>query len=147
MIDPKTLRIGNWIQHNGRKRVIEEIGRFGIDLYSDADGKVYAQIPFEELEPVDIFPELLLDFGFQEYSGSPHGINDSKEWEGKEIFRGSNYRKMIETEHGTFFFESVFSLGWLFQGIRLPRQPIEFHDLQNQFFYLTNVELELPKFG
>ena len=146
MIDPKTLRISNWVQHNGKKRIIEEIGRYGIDLYPDADGKVYAQIPFEDLEPIDISPEILLDFGFEEYGGAPHGINDMPEWEGNEIFRGSNYRKYVETEYGTFIFESVFGLGWLFCGIRLPRQPIEFHDLQNQFFYVTNTELQLPKY-
>jgi hypothetical protein len=34
MIDPSTLRKGNWVEHNGKKRFIEEIGKHGIDLYA-----------------------------------------------------------------------------------------------------------------
>jgi hypothetical protein len=69
MIDPRTLRKGNWVLHNGRERIVEEIGRHGIDLYGDFDGEVYADTPFEELEGIDISPEILIDFGFEEIAG------------------------------------------------------------------------------
>ena len=140
MIEPAALRKGNWMLHKGRHRIIEEIGRHGIDLYSDHDKQVYAAILFEELEPIAISPELLVNLGFEELAGAPYEVGKGLQ------FNGTSYRKSVVHEGETFVFESSFNIGWAFQGIRLPRQPLEFHELQNLFFYLMNEELSLPEF-
>jgi len=42
MIDPNSLRKDNWIEHHSKKRIVEEIGKSGIDFYGDLDGEVYS---------------------------------------------------------------------------------------------------------
>lgn len=140
MIDPKSLRKGNWVEHNGRKRVIEEIGKFGIDLYGDFDGEVYADIPFDELEGMDLSPDILIDFGFEEVPGHLHSAG-----EGLELQR-YNYGKSITKENTVYRLEHLSTGGWLFQGVQLPVDPWHVHELQNLFYALTGEELDFPKY-
>jgi hypothetical protein len=148
MIISSELRKGNWVMHNGKHRIIEEIGKFGIDLYIDADGEIKANVAFEELEPIDITPELLLDLGFEELPGAKHDVVN-KELEGKYgklEYQGSNYRRTLIKEGLTYVFESSFEHGWTFQDQILIHQPIEFHNLQNLYYYLMGEELQLSQY-
>ena len=146
MIDPSSLRKGNWVLYQGKPRMIEEIGKFGTDLYGDYDGEIHSDILFEDLDPIDISPELLSDLGFQELAGEKYWVQEPKEGsEGLEL-QGSNYRKTIVHEEKTYVFESVFDRGWCFQDMKLIHQPVAFHHLQNLFYYLTGQELQYPQY-
>lgn len=139
MIDPKTLRVGNWVEHNFKKRIIEEIGKFGIDLYADIDNEVRAAVPFDELEGIDLSPEIFIDFGFEEIPGHIQQM-------GVGPLQRYNYRKTIVKEGTTYTLEYISTGEWHFQGIKLSMDPWHVHEMQNLYFYLMNEELGLPKY-
>jgi hypothetical protein len=140
MIDPKSLRKGNWVEHQGKKRIIEEIGKFGIDLYGDFDGEIYADVPYDELEGIDLSPEILIDFGFEEIPG-----NIDKEGTTLQLQR-YNYRKTIVKEDIAYTLESLSTRGWAFNGVKLLADPWHVHELQNLFYFMMNEELGFKKF-
>ena len=139
MIDPRSLRKGNWVEYNGHKRIIEEIGKFGIDLYGDFDGEVHADISFEEMEGIDLSPEIFIDFGFEETPGHI-----------EEMTAGSlqryNYRKTVTKDNISYILEYLSTGEWHFQGIKLLMDPWHVHELQNLYYYLMNEELGFPKY-
>jgi hypothetical protein len=135
MIDPKSLRKGNWVEHEGRKRFIEEIGKYGIDLYGDFDGEVHADISFEELEGIDLSPEIFLAFGFEEVEGH---IDSS----GFAPLQRYNYRKTIVKNGTSHTLEYLSTGGYTFNGVKLLADPWHVHELQNLYYFLMNVELE-----
>lgn len=139
MIDPKTLRIGNWVEHKLKKRYIEEIGRFGIDLYIDTDNEIRAEISYDELQGIGISPEILIDFGFEEI---PAHIDEMTAFP----LQRYNYRKTIEKDNTTYTFEYISTGEWRFQGIKLSMDPWHVHELQNLYYYLMNEELNFPKY-
>lgn len=139
MIDPRSLRKGNWVEHNGQKRFIEEIGKFGIDLYGDFDGEIYADVPFEELEGIDLSPEILIDFGFEEVPGHIHDAG-----KGLELQRYS-YRKSVVRGDHTYTLECLSTEGWAFNGIKLLADPLHVHELQNLYYFMMNEELGFEK--
>jgi hypothetical protein len=140
MIDPKSLRKGNWVEHQGKKRIIEEIGKFGIDLYGDFDGEIYADVPYDELEGIDLSPEILIDFGFEEIPG-----NIDNEGTTLQLQR-YNYRKTIVKEDIAYTLESLSTRGWAFNGVKLLADPWHVHELQNLFYFMMNEELGFKKF-
>jgi hypothetical protein len=140
MIDPKSLRKGNWVEHNGKKRMIDEIGKFGIDLYGDFDGEVHADILFDELEGIDLSPEILIDFGFEEVPG-PITNAGSK----LELLR-YNYRKTVKKDDNEWVLESLFTGGWALNGVKLLTDPWHVHELQNLYYVLMNEELGFKKY-
>jgi len=139
MIDPRSLRKGNSVEYNGHKRIIEEIGKFGIDLYGDFDGEVHADISFEEMEGIDLSPEIFIDFGFEETPGHI-----------EEMTAGSlqryNYRKTVTKDNISYILEYLSTGEWHFQGIKLLMDPWHVHELQNLYYYLMNEELGFPKY-
>jgi hypothetical protein len=140
MIDPKSLRKGNWVLYYGQRRFIEEIGKFGIDLYGDFDGQVHADISFEELEGIDLSPEILLEFGFEEVPGHIDDVG-----EGLQLQR-YHYRKTIVKNEVPYKLECLSTGGWEYQGVKLLADPWHVHELQNLFYFLMNEELGLTKF-
>lgn len=140
MIDPKSLRKGNWVEHNGKKRFIEEIGKHGIDLYADHDGEVHANISFDELEGIYLSPEILIDFGFEELPGP---ITDAGM--GMQLLR-YNYRKTVVKNEITYTLECLFNVGWEFNGVKLLADPLHVHELQNLYYSLMNIELGFEKY-
>lgn len=139
MIDRKKLRIGNWVEHSLKKRYIEEIGRYGIDLYIDTDNEIRSEISYEELQGIGISPEYLIAFGFEEIPGHIDEMN---------VFplQRYNYRKTIEKDNTTYTFEYISTGEWRFQGIKLLMDPWYVHELQNLYYYLMNEELNFPKY-
>lgn len=55
MIAAKELRIGNWVIYDNKYHVVEEIV---------TDFRDYKYMPFEDLEPIPISPEILESCGF-----------------------------------------------------------------------------------
>jgi hypothetical protein len=140
MIDPSSLRRGNWVEHNGKKRIIEEIGKFGIDLYGDFDGEIYADVPYEELEGIDLSAEILIDFGFEEVPGHIHEA-------GKDLqLLRYNYRKTIVKDEVSYTLESLSTGGWVFNGVKLLADPWHVHELQNLYYFMMNEELGFKKY-
>ena len=142
MIDPKSLRKGNWVEHQGKKRIIEEIGKFGIDLYGDFDGEIYADVPFEELEGIDLSSEILIDFGFEEVPGHIHNLDEK----GTLQLQRYNYRKTMTKNDSSYTLEHLSTGGWQFQGVNLPADPWHVHELQNLYYFLMNEELGFTKY-
>jgi hypothetical protein len=140
MIDPRSLRKGNWVEHNGKKRIIEEIGKFGIDLYGDFDGEIYADVPFEELSGIDLSPEILTDFGFEEVPGHVHEAASDLQ------LQRYNYQKKVTKEGSSYILECLSTGGWLFNGIKLLADPWHVHELQNLYYFMMNEELEFSKY-
>lgn len=120
----------------------------GIDLYAEKDGKVYAGIPYEELEGIDLSPELLEDFGFEEIAGSIMKVAPARPEKGEEALSllRYNYRKTLVKDDVTYVVECLHEGGWTFQGIRLPMDPWHVHELQNLYYYLLNEEL-IPEYS
>lgn len=139
MIDPKSLRKGNWVEHNGKKRIIEEIGKFGIDLYADSDGEVHADISFEELEGIDLSPEIFIDFGFEEIPGHIDETNLGQ-------LQRYNYRKTVMKGDIAYSLEYLSTGAWQFQGVKLLNDPWHVHELQNMYYFFMNAELGFQKF-
>lgn len=139
MIDPRSLRKGNWVEHNGKKRFIEEIGKFGIDLYGDFDGEIYADVPFEELEGIDLSPEILIDFGFEEVPGHINEVG-----KGLQLQRYS-YRKTLTKDGESYTLECLSTQGWAFNGVKLLADPFQVHELQNLYYFMMNEELGFQK--
>lgn len=139
MIDPKSLRKGNWVEHNGKKRIIEEIGKFGIDLYGDFDGEVHADISFEELEGIDLSPEIFLDFGFEELPGHIDESNIGQ-------LQRYSYRKTVVKDEKAYTLEYLSNGVWQFQGVKLLADPWHVHEMQNLYYFLMNEELGFEKF-
>src|SRR5687767_983825 len=125
MIRSQELRLGNWVLYKGKHRIIQEIGKDGIDLYADGDGHIHAEVAFEELEGVPISPELLLDLRFEEMLGEEHDVipKHMKEKHGELKYRASNYRKTIVKDGVNLIFEIDFKDGWKFQGQETVLQP------------------------
>ena len=141
MIDPRSLRKGNWVQHNGKKRIIEEIGKYGIDLYGDFDGEIYADVPFEELEGIDLSPEILIDFGFEEVPG--HINNEDTDLQ----LQRYNYRKTIVKNDMSYTLECLSTGGWTFNRTNLLADPWHVHELQNLYYFIMNEELVFTKYN
>jgi hypothetical protein len=139
MIDPKSLRKGNWVEHKGKKRIIEEIGKFGIDLYADFDGQVHADISFEELDGIDLSPEIFIDFGFEDIPGHFDQTNIGS-------IQRYNFRKTVIKNNIRYTLEYVSTGLWQFQGVSLVNNPWHVHELQNLYYYLMNDELGFEKF-
>lgn len=140
MLDPSSLRKGNWVEYNGKKRIIEEIGKFGIDLYGDFDGEVHCDISFEELEGIDLSPDILIDFGFEETLGHIHEAGH-----GLQLQR-YNYQTSVLKDNNTYTLVCLSTGGWTFQGIKLLTDPWHVHELQNLYYFLMNEELGFQKF-
>lgn len=141
MIDPRSLRKGNWVEHEGKKRIIEEIGKFGIDLYGDFDGEVYAEVPFEELEGIDLSPEILIDFGFEEIPGHVHEADEK----GTIQLQCYSYRKTVVKGNSSYTLECLSTGGWAFQGVKMAADPWHVHELQNLYYFLMNEELAFTR--
>jgi hypothetical protein len=139
MIDPKSLRKGNWVEHDGKKRIIEEIGKFGIELYADADGEVHAAISFEELDGIDLSPEIFIAFGFEEIPGHIDETNIGQ-------LQRYNYRKTIMKQDVSYALEYISTGVWQFQGVNLLNDAWHVHELQNLYYFLINEELGFEKF-
>jgi hypothetical protein len=148
MVSASELRVGNWVEHNGRKRCIQEIGQYGIDLYVDNDQKVYASISFDELEGIGLSPEILIDFGFEEMIGDIHEVvsPELQHTVASMAQQGYNYRKKVATSEDTYILECVFTGGWRFQNVKLIMDPMYVHELQNLYYYLMKEELQFPKY-
>lgn len=74
MIDPKQLRIGNYVMYNGHKMSVYSIsgayprrekrydGKVVLDLF---DGAGIISVPLDEIKPVTIIQDRLISKGFQ----------------------------------------------------------------------------------
>ena len=65
-MDTATRRKGNWVILEGKKGSWKKLGIMAL-IYMDFDGEVYADVHVDDLDPIVISPEILLDFGFEEF--------------------------------------------------------------------------------
>ncbi|MGV8136506.1 MAG: hypothetical protein AB2L20_14955 [Mangrovibacterium sp.] len=131
-IDPKELRIGNLLVHNGQIIVVKNISEYGINKeevtegYHDAGSGAYTILRYENISPIELTEELLLKAGFEKIERE--SMLEYNVWanrDGEEIlFQADDHfcHSFIQTERN-----EIKSL----------------HRLQNLYFALTGEELKI----
>lgn len=116
-MEANELRIGNYIQKNGLKATVEIINGEVDEIYYLGDDFYYSD-SIDDLRPIPLNEEWLLNFGFEMYEFD----NKANQFRLKD--RLIVYREGCLHDYGT----SV---------------KLEFvHQLQNLYFFLTNTELQ-----
>lgn len=154
MIDPKELKIGNYVcktdnpqlllKHNFNPYIhVESISRTGVNAVTiydedmDSEGLDYTpgidELQFEQLHPIPLTPEILISMGLQQRS---HTWRDGSISENYFWYR--KYNIGITEKDGTFLGREAYdgSPQWI-AGIEYV------HQLQNIYFALTGEELKM----
>lgn len=75
MIDPRSLRNGNWIEQKVARTVrSKKLASLELIYTGDFDSEIYSDAPFEGLEEADLSSHVPTDFGFEEISGDIHEV-------------------------------------------------------------------------
>lgn len=122
MIDPKQLRIGNYVKQGVVMSIKENTARIEYQLYG-VDTRSF--VDYCDIEPIPITEELLLKFGFE---SNPY--QDRYE-----------YNKW-------FFVECLKTRGKLELWFEFNNRNVELyyvHDLQNLYYSLTGEELQVSQ--
>lgn len=124
MIDPKELRIGNFVLVDGRITLVESITKTGIN-FTTFQGESYWEIEFKDIEPIPLTSKILTEwYGFEKVDNH---------------FRFENwFRLKTEKDYWVYFIETDF--GNDEDDISTLKH---LHELQNLFFALTKKELEI----
>ena len=138
MIDPKELRIGNYIDCANQNRIIEQIGGRLIALLPNSESIICVSQD-TALNPIPLTNEILLKTGFQynetdeEYTIGSIGFEASEE-DVDRHFSLADGGKIFELwSENKKDFECYFS--------NIPIKSV--HQLQNLYFALTGEELEI----
>lgn len=123
MIDLKDVKIGNWVQSNGKQMTISGIDRFSFTALHD--GKFYAM---EDIDPIPITEEILLAMGFEWDDIRTH-IDKTEKGLYKE------FMMMLKTSDGKRWYAAPF--GYPIQSAR----TYYVHQLQNLYFSISGEEL------
>lgn len=140
MIDPKELRIGNYLKYKNTPFEVEEILINGVNMYQEG----YPIHGFEECDPIPLTPEILksvsFDSGYEGYTDASDG-NKSKTGAFYSLQIGNNmflqliYMGDVECAINNRPYESGSGYVW--------SAPKYIHQLQNLYFALTGSELKI----
>jgi len=123
MIKPNELRIGNLVYNIHNKQIIR-IRQLRIEIVEVFHtNKLTGFLPFEDIEPIPLTEEIILECGFER---KIHGRHE------KSL---RSYKK-----NGNTF--NVSHSGIMYYGLK--QKPVLYlHELQNLYFALTNQELKI----
>lgn len=130
MIDPKELRIGNTIYHDGKAVSVFSMSMVDgkmviVYTFNDTDSRTYYEFP-SEFDPILLTSEWLERFGFNKRDDG--GSIDW--WRGIGKITSDWWVKITEIKDSNYFF------------YRSGDHPIKYvHQLQNLYFALTGEEL------
>jgi hypothetical protein len=141
MINPKELRIGNFVEFGIIEKIfipVSTIGGSGINGKYEADADMLSEgvdyIPyleeykFEDINPIPLSRELLFLCGFELQKGLlAHRYFKKDDLELERSAEG--FKRIMVTQFCTFRFELEYKF---------------FHEIQNLYFSLTGKELEVP---
>lgn len=125
MIDPKELRLGNWVQVNGFPMQVVSIHHDGT-IYCDFDGNEGDVWEFDEknpCKPIQLTKEMLLKCGFLPFYADVF-IHEKLKYSDKFKIREDGYIVYVSNE---VYITKIKHL----------------HQLQNLYFALTGKELEI----
>ena len=133
MIDPRELRIGNWIKIHATET---KVGYIESEDWGNFIGSSnFAERPFEEFEPILLTEEWLIKFGFEKTNFKHRDKSISR-----NVFILGNY--VIQYIEATWVLSRKadnhlnFDLVWI-------KSFNHLHQLQNVYFALTGKELEI----
>lgn len=126
MIDPKELRIGNWVIFDGRhEQILGDIsGPHG--TYPESGNN---------LSPIPLTPEILEKCGFEVYKDNPYWKNPNYVFYHLTIGYESFPIAIVDGEIVKYFACEDDEYSWF------GRPIISLHQLQNLYFALTGTEL------
>lgn len=135
MIDPKELRIGNWVIAYKKKIQVPSVGNDGIDLVGEDGGSAGALIPKEDIRPIPITARWLVRMYFT---------------------KSRNNTLLLPTGEGCAEFEPVKEDGTLilyfgeynneYCEFYQLGQPFRYvHQIQNLYHVLAGKELEIKE--
>lgn len=64
ILKPQNLRVGNWLLHNNKPFEVIDICAY-VDADSEYDGWLISAVRIEELQPIELTPEILEKAGFE----------------------------------------------------------------------------------
>lgn len=130
MINPKELRIGNLLKCGDKIVEVEDIGDTGINLQwmHEMSGFDY---DYGQLAPIELSPEWLEKLGFNRFANGAYHRNEMRTW---RIWY-DDYEKAV-----TYCTDIYQELG---HAVYLPIRLEYVHQLQNIYFMMNEVELEL----
>lgn len=124
------LRIGNWVEFEGKHYRIDSISKTFPTLDTTEFG--IGVVDWNNLKPIPLTEEWLIKFGFEDVTSEDFGVDKRIKTFEKEFFKIylPEYRCRL---FGITYVDAAFL-------------KIEFvHQLQNLYFALTGEELELKK--
>lgn len=130
MVNPKELRIGNWIEvkrYENRNRRIEEIGS-GLAYLCPTEFKDGSVESYIDIHPIPLTHKILLKIGFRYDTASEQYIKMHT-----GVSQGSQKVISLENDYDSEYFR--------FTLFDIPINSV--HQLQNLFFALTGEELEI----
>lgn len=135
MIEAKKLRIGNWVEVDGKYRQVLAVDSIHSYLQDKGSIRYFVDESYgdagrwlSKINPIPLTPELLEKCA---------GIHKTKSGYGLKIPSGQII--FLESHEDGSFWSSLFQYG---RGQALPKQ-IHLHQLQNLFFCLAGTELEV----
>jgi hypothetical protein len=135
MIDPKELRVGNWLQYKNTPFEVEEIVIGGINMYQEG----YSVYGFGECDTIPLIPEILEKCGFMDipFQRGMAFINlDSSPYDNRvlEYSKSTNNIYIVCSQGGE---------GEEINTTKMLTQVKYLHQLQNLYFALTGSELKI----
>lgn len=127
------FRIGNFVNYLGDNYQVVEIGLIGI-LGTSKEGQFSSKIDNPHLQPIELTEELALKLGFKRFESDGVVGFDTYEPEEKTIWYEIGKFTLVQWGENTEFYFSD-------NNLRIPVKYV--HQLQNLYFALTGVELEL----
>ena len=92
MIQANELRLGNYLLHNGKIVIVDEILFNGINLTHEGE-----EYKYKDLKPIELTEEILLKCGFEKYGDFWYVLGDIKiEVTTRGYFRFSGYVRIYQ---------------------------------------------------
>jgi hypothetical protein len=132
MIEAIELRKGNCVKYNGIICFVSQIMWNRVEVViKDDDTKRYEECSYDDIEPMLVTPNELLDWGFVKHERFPH----------RDVFHLTEHNFIVNILAHTC--EVSFGLDG---SVALIRKGFIFlHQLQNLFFSMTQHELQLGR--